>query len=419
MSSGGSGAAPEASSSSSPAAAATPATARRLRAAVLGLGLAGRFFHVPHLAASPDFELVVCVQRSELGTALAADLAALAPRARLERDAAAALAAEDVDVVVIATPDATHFALAAEALRRGKHVLVDKPLVQTLAQAAALYALARGEARGRLCCMPYQNRRHCGDFLAVQQVLSEGTLGALVEYRAAYDRYRPEPRRIWKELDRGALDNLGPHVIDQALLLFGEPTRVLADVRALRAGAVTDDAFELQLFYDTGNAAASGAAAGGSASAPARRRIAGLVAPPRWRAVLSSSMLCAANERKFVLHGLDGSFEKSGLDGQEAMLCAGGPVRPDSAPGYGVEPPHLAGTLTLGATGASSTVPTPFGSYATMYSRFARAARSAEPLAEQEVPPEMAILLLRVIETARLSAASGRIEPLIEEPAAE
>jgi hypothetical protein len=428
----------------------------RLRACVLGLGLAGRFFHVPHLAHSRDFEVVSVVQRGALDAALAADLAALAPRARVERDALAALAAPDVDVVVVATPDATHAELAAAALRAGKHVLVDKPLVQTLGQAAALFALARSRegGAGRLACMPYQNRRHCGDFMAVVDVLRARRVGELVEFASHYDRFRPAVRPIWKELDRGALDNLGPHVVDQALLLFGEPARVFADIRALRAGAVTDDAFELQLFYDGGAdadaaseaaaggaatdaaavsgaaldaAAATGAAAAdaaiaasaGGARAPARRRrrrIDGLFAPPRWRCVLKSTMLAAANELKFVLHGTEGSFVKSGLDGQEAMLCAGGPVLPDGE-SYGVEPAHLAGTLTLASGAAASTVATPRGTYATMYAAFAAACRSPGALEAQEVPPAMALLLLRVLETARISAASGRVERLVEEPA--
>ena len=395
------------------------------------------------------------------------------------RDALAALAAPDVDVVVVATPDATHAELAAAALRAGKHVLVDKPLVQTLAQAAALFALARSRegGAGRLACMPFQNRRHCGDFMAVADVLRARRVGELVEFASHYDRFRPAVRPVWKELDRGALDNLGPHVVDQALLLFGEPACVFADIRALRAGAVTDDAFEIQLFYDgaidedavavaedaAGSAAAdaaAGAAAGGAtadaaaeavaggaaadaaseaaaagaaadavaadsaggAHAPARRRrrrrIEGLFAPPRWRCVLKSTMLAAANQLKFVLHGTEGSFVKSGLDGQEAMLCAGGPVLPDGE-SYGVEPAQLAGTLTPAASGAAaSTVATPRGTYATMYTAFAAACRSPGALEAQEVPPAMALLLMRVLETARKSAASGRVERLVEEPAA-
>jgi len=370
-----------------------------LRTCVLGLGLAGRFFHVPHLAALPAlFDITVVSQRGPCEPALLADLAVLAPRARLERDALAALASPDVDLVVVATPDATHLALALAALRAGKHVLIDKPLVQSLAQARELFAAARGEAGGRLLCMPYQNRRHCGDFMAVERVLAGGGLGELVEYEAHYSRFRPAVRQLWKELDRGALDNLGPHVVDQALRLFGEPARVWADVRALRDGAVTDDAFELHLFYD------------GAPGAPGR--IAGLFPPPRWRAVLRSTMLAAANERKFVLHGTRGSFEKAGLDGQEATLCAGGPVLPTAA-GYGVEPAGLAGTLTLGATGETSAVPTPRGTYATLYESLARAAAAERPLDAQEVSPDVATLLLRVLETARASAASGRVEALV------
>ena len=367
-----------------------------LRTAVIGLGLAGRTFHVPHLAASSDFEITVLCQRS---SALGADFAVLAPRARVVHDALEAARAPDVDLVVVATPDRTHFEIAAAALRAGKHVLVDKPLTSTLQQAAELFAIAR-ECGGKLACMPYQNRRYCSDFATVRSLLEARRLGELVEFESHYDRFRPEVRQLWKELDRGALDNLGPHVIDQALLLFGEPTRGWADVRALRPGAVTDDAFELQLFYD-------GAAPG---------RITGTCAPPRWRCVLKSTMLAPANELKFVLHGSEASFVKSGLDGQEAALGAGGPVLPADGENWAVEPATFAGVLTSGRSGAAETVPSVYTSYVRFYSAFAAALRAPEPLRAQEVSPEMALLLLRVIETARRSSASGRVEPLVPVP---
>ena len=367
-----------------------------LRTAVIGLGLAGRTFHVPHLAASSDFEITVLCQRS---SALGADFAVLAPRARVVHDALEAARAPDVDLVVVATPDRTHFEIAAAALRAGKHVLVDKPLTSTLQQAAELFAIAR-ECGGKLACMPYQNRRYCSDFATVRSLLEARRLGELVEFESHYDRFRPEVRQLWKELDRGALDNLGPHVIDQALLLFGEPTRVCADERALPPRAVTDDAFELQLFYD-------GAAPG---------RITGTCAPPRWRCVLKSTMLAPANELKFVLHGSEASFVKSGLDGQEAALGAGGPVLPADGENWAVEPATFAGVLTSGRSGAAETVPSVYTSYVRFYSAFAAALRAPEPLRAQEVSPEMALLLLRVIETARRSSASGRVEPLVPVP---
>ena len=374
--------------------AASPESAPRIRVAVLGLGLAGRFFHVPHFAASADFEVTVLCSRGarSLAEPLAAELRVLCPRARLETDALAAVRAADVDLVVIATPDSTHAALASAALAASKHVLVDKPMVPTLAQAAALLAEA---AAARRVCMPYQNRRHCGDFVTVESLLRARRLGALIEYEAHFSRFRPVVRPVWKEVDRGALDNLGPHLIDQALLLFGPPARVWADVRALRDGAASDDAFELHLFYAKG-------AAGG------------LVPPPRWRAVLRSTMLAAANAETYTLHGTEGSFQKAGLDGQEAALCAGGPVLPTTAPGYGEEPAKWHGRLTL-ASSATEVIPTLRASFAALYDGLAKTIRSGDFLSA-EIPPQMSLLLLRVLETARKSAASGAIEALIDEP---
>ena len=367
-----------------------------LRAAVVGLGLAGRFFHVPHLAANPNYEVTVLCQRAPVADA---DLAALAPRARVVHSVEEVIAAADVDVVVVASPDATHFDFASRALAAGKHVLVDKPFAQSLAQAAALLAQA---ARAGRACMPYQNRRHCADFATVAALLAGGRLGELVEYTAHYDRFRPAVRSIWKELDRGALDNLGPHVVDQAVLLFGEPERVWADVRALRDGSPQDDFFELHLFYAAARAG----------------RLPGLVAPPRSKAVLRSTMLAAANDLKFVIHGLAGSFVKSGLDGQEAALCAGGPVAPPADGGaLWEEPEAFFGMLTT-AAGAVEAVPSLRGvSYSAMYDAFAASCRAPAPLAAQEVGPAQALLTMRVIETARLSAASGRVEPLVAVPA--
>jgi scyllo-inositol 2-dehydrogenase (NADP+) len=372
----------------------------RLRVAVIGLGLAGRTFHIPHLVASGDFDIKVLCARSELSESLIADLSLLCPHARLEKNGLTAILSVDVDVVVIATPDATHAALGMAALRAGKHVLIDKPLTQTLEEAQALLHFAAGGPGGRLCCMPYQNRRYCGDFVTVKELLEAHKIGDVVEYEAHYNRYRPQVRQIWKELDRGSLANLGPHVIDQALLLFGEPTRVWACIKELRDGAITDDAFEIQLFYDHDKTTPTG-----------KQRLPGLITPPKWRVVLRSTMLAADNEEMFIIHGTKGSFKKCGLDGQEAFLSSGGPVLP-TATGYGIEAAKDHGKLTH-SDGTIEMIPTAFASYATLYSKFAIAARSQHPLASQEISPQMAILLMRVMATARKSSVSGNTEMLI------
>lgn len=161
-----------------------------VRTALVGAsGLAGRYFHAPHVAVCPQLELVALVQRS---AATDAGFPELAPRAVLLHSLEDALRADGVgaELVIIASPDATHAAYAMACLRAGRHVLVDKPLTQTLAEAEAVLGAA-ADAGGALLCMPYHNRRYDSDFLTVVRLLTEGRLGRLIEYRANYDRFRP------------------------------------------------------------------------------------------------------------------------------------------------------------------------------------------------------------------------------------
>jgi len=322
--------------------------AAAIRTALIGRGLGGSAFHAPLIRACPDLELVRWVGAAE---------------------AAEAARAADVDLVVVSTPNASHFPLARAALEAGKHVVVDKPFTVTLAEADALIDLA--SARRRVLSV-FHNRRWDGDFLTVRKLLPR--LGEVRLYEACWDRFRPALREGWKEdpeQGAGLLLDLGPHLIDQALLLFGIPDAVRADVLAQRPGSRIDDYFVLTLEYGP------------------------------MRAVLGSASLVAAPRARFAVHGTGGSFVRHGLDPQEAELKAGAD-------------PHLAGTdpgmgvLTL-PDGTGEEVPTQQGRYVAFYPAVAAAIRGEGPV---PVAPADAREGLRLIDLARKSAREGRRIPV-------
>jgi predicted dehydrogenase len=199
-----------------------------------------------------------------------------------------------IDLVVIATPNASHFELARSALLAGKHVVVDKPCTVTLAETEALLKLAREQSR---VLTVFQNRRFDSDFLALQQVIQSGELGRLVQVESHFDRYRPVVPVRWREQDQpgsGLWFDLGPHLVDQALALFGMPDALSLDLACVRDGAQVNDWFHAVLRYDTQHA--------------------GL------RVILHASTLVAELGPRWSAHGTTGSFTKFGLDGQEDAL---------------------------------------------------------------------------------------------------
>jgi predicted dehydrogenase len=217
-----------------------------------------------------------------------------------------------IDLVVIATPNASHFELAQSALRAGKHVLVDKPCTVTLAQTQTLLALARQQ--GRLLTV-FQNRRFDSDFLALQQVLHSGELGRLVQVESHFDRYRPVVPKRWREQEvpgAGLWLDLGPHLLDQAVMLWGMPDALNLDLVCVRDGALVNDWFHAVLRYDSTHA--------------------GL------RVILHASTLVAQPGPRWVVHGSSGSFTKFGLDSQEDALKAGARPRLGETLDWGQDP---------------------------------------------------------------------------------
>ena len=330
---------------------------------LIGFGLAGMSFHAPLIAAEPGLALHAVV------TSRAEAVAAAWPQARAVADAGAVFADPAIDLVVVATPDDTHAPLARAALEAGKHVVIDKPFVTDPADGAALIAL--GEAR-RLVLSAFHNRRWDGDFLTVRDVLAQGTLGEIALAELRWDRFRPAIKPGWRETSgAGLLDDLGPHLIDQALQLFGPPQGLVADIATQRAAATTDDYFELTLFYGTA------------------------------RVIVSAATLLAAPRPRFALHGTGGSFVKHGIDPQEAVLRGGG--SPGDA-GYGEDAPAAYGTL-IAADGSTRHVPSLRGDWRAYYAGIVAAIRDGIPA---PVPASEALAVMELIATARTSAHEGR-----------
>lgn len=341
-----------------------------LNVALLGYGFVGKVFHAPLLNRTPGWSLHTVVSRD--AGKVHADL----PQVRVVADAADAFADPAVDLVVIATPNDTHAPLALAALAQGKHVVVDKPFTVTLAEAERVIAQARDSQR---LVSVFQNRRWDADFLTVRQLLDDGVLGGIAEFHSHFDRYRPQVAQRWRESDvpgAGLWYDLGPHLIDQALQLFGTPLAVQADLARQRTGAHAADYFHVQLRY------------------------------PRTRVHLHAGSLVAGNGLRFAIHGERGSYLKHGLDAQEDRLRAGG--MPGDA-GWGSDP--RPGELTLaGEDGAlvAQAIDSLPGDYRHYYSALRAAIVDGAP---PPVTPEEALAVMRLIELGTRSAEERREIP--------
>jgi predicted dehydrogenase len=335
---------------------------------LVGYGLAGRAFHAPVIRAVPGLHLAAIVQRA------GNEAAEKYPDVRIVRGVEELLAIREIRLVVIATPNDTHFSIAKQCLAAGRDVVVDKPFTTTLEEAQALVEFAK--KAGRLITV-YQNRRYDGDFQAIRKLVAEGTLGRIVRFETNYDRFRPQLKPgAWRETTRpgsGIVFDIAPHLIDHALVLFGLPEAVTADVRIEREGAVADDAFDIMLHY-----------------------------PGGLRAVLRSSILAAAPGPRFVLHGTQGSFVKQTFDPQENNLRYG---KIPSEGAWGAEPEENWGVLTVpgGDKLTQRRIPSANCDFRDYYANLRDALLGKTEVA---VSPERALNVMRLLELARDS--SGR-----------
>ncbi|MEU6220251.1 Gfo/Idh/MocA family oxidoreductase [Streptomyces sp. NPDC047022] len=354
-------------------------TGTSLRVGLVGYGLAGSVFHAPLIAATEGLVLDTVVtsnpERQEQARAGFPDVRISASADELWPRAG------ELDLIVVASPNRTHVPIATAALDAGLPVVIDKPIAGTAAEARGLAALA--EERGLLLSV-FQNRRWDNDFLTLRKLLAEGALGDVRRFESRFERWRPEPKGGWRESGDpaeigGLLYDLGSHVVDQALVLFGPAASVYAEADVRRAGAQTDDDTFIALTHVSGV-----------------------------RSHLYVSATTAQLGPRFRVLGSGAGYVKYGLDPQEAALREG--LRP--GPGWGQEPESLWGRIGAGEsplTGGGTPVPTVPGDYLEYYTAIARALREGGP---GPVTAHEAAAALDVLEAARRSAREGVVVAL-------
>jgi scyllo-inositol 2-dehydrogenase (NADP+) len=342
-------------------------SAKIVNAGLIGFGLSGRYFHAPFLTTIPNFKLKGVVERNRNDAQL------FDPSIENHRTVDSLLDDQSIDVVFICTPNDTHYAYALKALEKGKHIVIEKPFANNEAEAAHIFDLAQKKG---LIATAYQNRRWDSDFLTVQKIISEGRIGEIFEFESRYDRYRPIPvTGTWKEqggIGSGNVYNLGPHLVDQALVLFGAPQTVTADIKTIRKGSQIDDYFSLKLGYTDKVV------------------------------TLKSSLLIYQNTPRYLLHGTTGTFSKGGLDVQEETL------RQDKLPvgeDWGLEPENRWGMLYSDAY--TGPIKSELGNYTPFYQNvYDSIASGAEPL----VKPKEVLLTTRVIDLAFKSETEQSVQ---------
>ncbi|MCK8456973.1 oxidoreductase [Sphingomonas faeni] len=328
---------------------------------LIGYGFSGKTFHAPLIMAEPD--LVLTAIASSDAAKVRADFAEIV----IHADPQSLIAAADIDLVVIATPNDTHAPLARAAIAAGKHVVVDKPFTLNLDEARDLVALA---AQRDVLLSVFHNRRWDSDFLTIRAAIEEGVIGEVTHFESHFDRYRPLVRDRWREnagVGSGVWFDLGPHLVDQALQLFGLPDRIRGSLSGQRVGAVTDDWAHAVLDYGD-------------------RRV-----------VLQAIMLAAGGTQRFTVHGTAGSITKRLADRQEEQLIAG--MRP-GAPHWGEDPDPL---MIYDAADVHVR-PALAGDQRAYYDGIAAALSGRGP---NPVEPIEALACMAVVEAVRISASSG------------
>lgn len=343
---------------------------KKIKAALLSYGMSGKVFHAPYMELHPGFELLGSWERSSKN--IQTDYPNTISYPSLD----AILEDKSIDLVVVNTPTATHFEYAKKVLLAGKHALVEKAFTSTLAEAKELDALAKEKG---LKLFVFQNRRWDSDFKTVKKVISDNLLGDIVEAEIHYDRYTPDlSPKIHKESANpgsGILRDLGPHIIDQALLLFGMPQAVFADVRLTREHTIVEDYFDILLYY------------------------------PEIRVRLKAGYFVREAVPSFIFHGKKGSFLKSRGDVQEEELKLG--KKPNFTT-WGTEPITKEGILHTEINGAifRDNIPTLQGNY---YDYFDGVYQSIVNDAPELVSAQDGINVMRIIEAATQSNKQRKV----------
>lgn len=342
-----------------------------VRVGLIGFGLAGQAFHAPVIRGVEGMELACILERHT------SNAAKKYPGIRVARTLDEMLSDKTINLCVVATPNDSHFSYTKACLEAGRDVVVDKPFTPTMAEAEQLVRLAA--ERGRLLSV-YQDRRWDGAFLTVKKLIASGALGRVVEYEARFDRFRLDAKaNAWREKPdfpaAGVLWDLGPHLIDGALVLFGEPQTIYASAFWQRETSTVDDSFDVIMEY------------------------------PQVRATLRARIIAYAPGPHLLLHGTGGSFVKYGMDPQEEILrsekCPDGL---DWGADWGLEPEARYGTLSrVGVT--TEKIKTERGDYRGFYANVRDAIEKRSPL---EVPPAQALRTMRALLLAHKSSREGR-----------
>lgn len=343
---------------------------KTLNVGIVGFGYASATFHAPLINATQGLRLVAVSSRDP------AKVHAALPGLTVCAEAQSLIARPDIDLIVLPTPNETHYPLALNAISAGKHVVIDKPFTLDVPEGRDL--IERARSAGVLLSV-FHNRRWDADFLTLQRLLASGDLGRLTHFESHFDRYRPQVRARWRESGApgsGLWYDLGSHLIDQALCLFGVPETIGLDLARQRDGAAADDWFHAVLRYDS------------------------------LRVILHASALTADPGPRFALHGTLGSFVKLGLDPQEEALKAG---MPPVGADWGCD--LLPGTLTVraGDTLERRQYPSVRGDYTRYYAAVRDGILHGAP---NPVPPTQALQVIRLIELGHASFSEGRVMPV-------
>ncbi len=334
-----------------------------IKTAIIGFGVAGKYMHAPFIVTQPgNYEVVAVLERR------LEESKHLFPASKIVRSIEELLLMDEVELVIITTPNDTHLPYAKAALMAGKNVVLEKPFTNNTEDALELIALSQQVNK---TLSVFQNRRYVSDFLTIKEILGKQLLGTVHEFEAHYHRYRPEAKpNAWREENTpgsGILYDLGSHLIDQALCLFGMPKAVTADIRMQRPHAKTVDNFELKLDYGF------------------------------TKVILKSGMLVREPGPRYMIHGTAGSFIKSGEDPQEVLMRAG--KLPTEVPGWGEEKSEFYGLLHTGFDGKiiNEKYPSLKGNYGLYYQNLYKTIRQNTPLRERA---EHGYNTIRIIELA-------------------
>jgi predicted dehydrogenase len=340
----------------------------KINTGIVSYGMSGMIFHAPLLHTHPGFDIKKILQRKSDSSGKRYGYIHVA------RSYSELLNDPGIELLIVNTPDHTHFEFTKNALEAGKHVIVEKPFTLTVAEGEKLIKLAKEKKR---ILSVFHNRRWDGDFLTVKKVVEGKLLGRLVEYESHFDRYRNYIQDNWKEdpdCKSGTLYNLGSHTIDQVLTVFGIPESVNADIRILRAGGKVDDSFDIRLEY------------------------------PGIKVTVKGGYLVREQGPRYILHGTEGSFLKTGIDPQEEDLKKG--RNPDEQ-GWGTDQEENWGLLNTNINGLHfrGTVETLPGAYTDYYTNIYDVIRNGKQLI---VKPDEALNVIKIIEAAYKSSKLKR-----------